>query len=156
MFHVIDHSYGQLLHELPCERTIVTCHDLDTFQCLIAPERERRSGLFRAMMRRTLSGFRKAARITCDTEATRQQLLATGWVPAEKLRVVHNGIDPSCSPHANPAADRAMDEWLGPRNGAVDLLHVGSTIPRKRIDVLLRFLMRLRLGGQFARPFLDA
>src|SRR2546426_1187395 len=60
LFHIIDHSYGQLLHELPPERTIVTCHDLDTFQCLLNPEQDRRSVFFRKMMGRTLSGFCQA------------------------------------------------------------------------------------------------
>src|SRR5262245_33113191 len=34
VFHVADHSYAQLVHVLPAERTIVTCHDIDTFRCL--------------------------------------------------------------------------------------------------------------------------
>src|SRR5262252_2346151 len=52
LFHIIDHSYGQLLHELPPERTIITCHDLDTFQCLVNPEQEHRSIFFKQMMKR--------------------------------------------------------------------------------------------------------
>ena len=31
LFHVVDHSYSQLVHELPPERTVVTCHDVDIF-----------------------------------------------------------------------------------------------------------------------------
>ena len=31
LFHIIDHSYAHLVHALPRERTIVTCHDIDTF-----------------------------------------------------------------------------------------------------------------------------
>src|SRR5262249_46580552 len=34
-FHLCDHSYAQLLHELPPDRTGVFCHDLDTFRCLL-------------------------------------------------------------------------------------------------------------------------
>jgi hypothetical protein len=30
LFHVVDHSYAQLVHQLPAARTLVTCHDLDT------------------------------------------------------------------------------------------------------------------------------
>ena len=37
-----------------------------------------------------------------------------------------------------PAADVEAGRLLGPRSGFTDILHVGSTIPRKRIDVLLR------------------
>src|ERR1041385_3741996 len=32
IFHIIDHSYAQLVLELPAERTVVTCHDIDTFR----------------------------------------------------------------------------------------------------------------------------
>ena len=34
VFHVVDHSYAQLVLELPARRTLVTCHDIDTFRCL--------------------------------------------------------------------------------------------------------------------------
>src|SRR4051794_12536001 len=39
LFHLVDHSYAQLVHVVPPERTIVTCHDLDTFRCLLEPAR---------------------------------------------------------------------------------------------------------------------
>ena len=39
VFHVCDHSYAQLVHALPAERTGVYCHDLDTFRCLLGPAR---------------------------------------------------------------------------------------------------------------------
>src|SRR5437016_11815812 len=29
LFHIVDHSYAHLVHELPAQRTVVTCHDLD-------------------------------------------------------------------------------------------------------------------------------
>ena len=34
LFHVADHTYGQLVHALPAGRTGVYCHDLDAFRCL--------------------------------------------------------------------------------------------------------------------------
>src|SRR5436305_4628429 len=145
LFHVIDHSYGQLVHELPSERTVITCHDLDTFQCLLDPEREPRSVFFRKMMNRSLSGFRRAARVTCDSVATRAQLLNHDLVPAERAVVVPNGVHPSCSPDPHPAADAQVAKMLGAEaNGQIDLLHVGSTIPRKRIDVLLKVFSGVR------------
>src|SRR5213593_881758 len=61
IFHVVDHSYAQLVLELPPGQTLVTCHDLDTFRCLLEPDSEPRSVLFQAMVRRTLRGLRKAA-----------------------------------------------------------------------------------------------
>ena len=71
VFHIVDHSYSQLVHVLPPERTVVTCHDLDTFRSVLEPESEPRSWPFRMMTRRILRGFQKAARVACDSEAHR-------------------------------------------------------------------------------------
>lgn len=160
LFHIVDHSYGQLLHELPPERTIVTCHDLDTFQCLLDPVNDPRSLPFRKMMARTLSGFRKAERVTCDSQATRNELLRHKLVEPDRAVVVPNGIHPSCSLEANPTADREAAKLLGaPTADAIDMLHVGSTIRRKRIDLLLEIFAAvrkalpqsrlIRVGGEF-------
>ena len=152
LFHVVDHSYGQLLHELPAERTVITCHDLDTFQCLLNPEQEPRSFLFRKMMQRTLSGFRSAARVTCDSVATRDELLSHQLVEPARAVVIPNGVHPSCSPEADPVADSEAERLLGPAAaGKPELLHVGSTIPRKRIDVLLRVFAAVRKEVPSAR-----
>jgi glycosyltransferase involved in cell wall biosynthesis len=150
LFHLVDHSYSQLLHELPPQRTVVTCHDLDTFQSVIDPVAEPRSIFFRKMMERTLSGFRRAARVTCDSEATRDQLLAHNLVAPERAMVVSNGVHPSYSPHPNDQTDEAASKLIGPASPeSIDVLHVGSTIPRKRIDVLLQTLASLKTKDAF-------
>jgi glycosyltransferase involved in cell wall biosynthesis len=138
VFHLVDHSYSHLLHHLPPGRTVVTCHDLDTFRCLLEPSRDPRSALFRAMARRILEGFRLAARVVCVSATTRDELLAHGLLPEHRLHVVHNGVHPSCSPVPSAEGDRALERRIGaPEPGRAELLHVGSTIQRKRIDVLL-------------------
>ena len=160
LFHVIDHSYAQLVHALPAERTVVTCNDLDAFQCLFQPDACRRSFLFRAITRRILAGLKKAAYITCISEATRQGLLAQGVGDPDRIETVHLGVDSIFSAEPDPAADAEATRLIGPlAPAAVDLLHVGSTIPRKRIDVLLNVFASLRrrypqarllrVGGRF-------
>lgn len=150
LFHVVDHSYGQLVHSLPAERTVVTCHDLDTFRCLLSPETEPRSKLFRVMTKRVLDGFRKAARVTCDSVATRDELLAYELLPPERVTVVHNGVSPVYSPKADAAGDAEAERLLGePSDSRVNVLHVGSTVRRKRVDVLLRVFADVR--GKFPR-----
>src|SRR5712671_5615433 len=74
LFHVMDHSYAQLVHELPPSRTVVTCHDLDAFRCVLDPPQERRPLAIRAMANRTLKGLQKAAWVTCDSASTRDAL----------------------------------------------------------------------------------
>src|SRR6185437_3632413 len=105
LFHVIDHSYAQVVHTLPPERTIVTCHDLDTFQCLLNPAKEPRSLPFKQMVRRTLTGFRKAARVMCDSEATRDQLVTSCLVDADRTVTIPNGVHETCSPNPDASAD---------------------------------------------------
>jgi glycosyltransferase involved in cell wall biosynthesis len=144
LFHIVDHSYAQLVHRLPAARTIVTCHDLDTFRSVLDPAAEPRSPFFRAMTRHILSGLQKAGHVACDSHATRDALVARAGIAFERTTVVHNGPHPSCSPQAEPAVDVEAARLLGPRAQLVDLLHVGSTIPRKRIDVLLRVFASLR------------
>jgi len=144
IFHIVDHSYAQLVHRLPPERTIVTCHDLDTFRSVLEPEKEPRSAPFRAMTRHILAGLRKAGHVACDSHATRDALVARAGVDAERTSVVPNGPHPSCTPNAEASADLDAARLLGPRPGHIDVLHVGSTISRKRIDVLLRVFHALR------------
>jgi glycosyltransferase involved in cell wall biosynthesis len=160
LFHVTDHSYAQLVHALPAARTVVTCHDLDTFRCLLAPEREPRPLWFRLMASRILRGFRKAAVVACDSDATRAAVLDAELLPAGRLRTVHLGTHPECTPESDPVADARAVAWLGPRRDeAPELLHVGSNIPRKRVDVLLATFARakkaipgarlVKIGGPF-------
>src|SRR5213593_2380493 len=143
LFHVVDHSYSQLVHHLPADRTVVTCHDLDTFRSVLEPVREKRSCAFRAMTKHILSGLQKAARITCPSAAMRDEILAHGLVNRERISVISNGVHPSCSPKPDTSADDEARRLLGSWRPH-DLLHVGTTVPRKRIDVLLETLAQVR------------
>ncbi|HEX6189336.1 MAG TPA: glycosyltransferase family 1 protein [Pyrinomonadaceae bacterium] len=159
LFHVVDHSYAQLVHGLPHARSIVSCHDLDTFRCLIEPEIEPRPLLFRKMMERVLSGLQKATRVTCDSTAIRDELLAHKLVEPDRIRVIPLGVHPTCSPDTEATADAEAAEIVDANSNTIDLLHVGSTIRRKRIDVLLKVFANvrrefpntrlLRVGGAF-------
>ena len=162
VFHIVDHSYSQLAHHLPPGRTVVTCHDVDTFRPVLQPGQHGRGALFRAMTRRILSGLKRAAHVACDSEATAGDLARYGVLPASRLSVVPLGTHPSCSPNADPESDREAASLLGPPNsGLTNILHVGSTIPRKRIDTLLHVfaqarvsapsLRLVRVGGPFTR-----
>jgi glycosyltransferase involved in cell wall biosynthesis len=145
VFHIVDHSYAHLVHELAGARTVVTCHDLDAFRCLLASGAERRSLPFRMMARRTLAGMRKAARVCCDSLATRDALVSNALVSPKRLVVIPNGVHPACSPRPDEAADAAASRLLGlGDSAAIEILHVGSTIPRKRIDLLLRIVAAAR------------
>lgn len=144
VFHVIDHSYAHLVTTLPPGRTVVTCHDLDAFQGVL-PGSRGGSLLERALGRRLLDGLVAAARIVCVSQARRDELVSYDVVPATRITVVPNGVHPTCSHRPDAWADREAADVLGPPDpNRAELLHVGSTIPRKRIDVLLQVVAALR------------
>jgi glycosyltransferase involved in cell wall biosynthesis len=150
VFHLIDHSYAHLVLDLPADRTIVTCHDLDTLRSVLEPEAEPRSAAFRWMTRRILTGLRRARHIACDTEATRDALVSRAGIAEARTSVVHNGPHSTCTPEPDVAADVDAMRLLG-RPGREDVLHVGSTIPRKRLDTLLRVFAGVRRARPAAR-----
>lgn len=134
VFHVVDHSYAHLVNELPAGRVVVTCHDTDAFRSVI--DGDRTSRLPRRLVRRIADGMRNAAVVACVSERTRRDLVAAGLVPVERTEVIPNGVHESCSDERDPAGDAEADSLLGPR-AAAEVLHVGSTVPRKRLDVVL-------------------
>jgi len=132
LFHVADHSYAHLVHHLPAARTGVYCHDLDAFRCLLQPALEPRPRWFRAIARRALSGLQRAALVFHSTWSVREQIKSFGIVEPDRLVLAPLGVSPEFGPDPEPG-----ETLPGGLKGASYLLHVGSCIPRKRIDVLL-------------------
>jgi glycosyltransferase involved in cell wall biosynthesis len=155
LFHVVDHSYAHLALALPARRTIVTCHDTDTFRGFITPGAID-TGLPAFLVRRLAAGLRRAAIVACPSRATADDLLAAGLASPAQIVVVPNGADPA-PVDGNP--EREAAQLLASPATTIDILHVGSTIPRKRLDLLLdafalisagRPEVRLvRVGGPF-------
>jgi glycosyltransferase involved in cell wall biosynthesis len=103
------------------------------------------------MTRRILAGFRTAARIVCDSEATRAAVVGHGLVPEDRLRVAPLGLHPAFLQDGDGAAARTIERRLGAKQRRAEILHVGSTIPRKRVDVLLEVFHGVRKGMPGAR-----
>ncbi len=164
-FHVVDHSYAHVTHSFPADRTVVTCHDIDAFLPLVSPGQSR-SRLPISLVKQVLAGLNKAAVVVCPSEGTRAELLQHGLLSGKPVRIVPNGVHSVFSPDNDAVADARVAEWIGPEdNGFVDLLHVGTCIPRKRIDRLLNIVsaayrldprVRLLKAGSALTPELDA
>ena len=151
VYHVVDHSYAQLVHALPEGRTIVSCHDIDTFRSLAQPKEDPRNPLFNAMTRRILSGLRRAALIVCGSVAAHDDLVQFRLADPSRLRIVPNGIDPALLEPPPEAARVRAAALLPPERGVFDVLHVGSDIPRKRLDRLVDIVVTLRKRGHWIR-----
>ncbi len=159
LFHVCDHSYANLVHRLPAHRTGVFCHDLDTFRSVLEPLEEPRPRWFREMARHILSGMQKAAVVFYTTDTVRAQIERHGLIDPERLVQARYGVSPEFN--VGPTADGpGVNELLQRIAGAPFVLHVGSCIPRKRVDVLLAVfaavhrlrpeLRLLQIGGQWS------
>jgi glycosyltransferase involved in cell wall biosynthesis len=143
-FHVCDHSYAAVVHSLPAERTGVYCHDIDAFRSLVTPEADPRPAWYQAMSRRILTGLQKAAIVFYSTQDVRRQILEYGLIAPERLVQAPLGISPEFTIQAPlPDLDYFQTCWHQ-RIKPPYLLHVGSCIPRKRVDVLLDVFAQLR------------
>jgi len=162
--HVCDHAYANVVHVLPRGRTGVFCHDLDTFRSLLHPTLEPRPRWFRAMARHILNGLQKADVVFHTTATVRAQIVRHGLVDERRLVQAPYGVSKEFT------HERLQDEplrlTLPPSfGGAPFLLHVGSCIPRKRIDVALKVfesartrhpeLRFVQVGGEWS-PAQDA
>jgi glycosyltransferase involved in cell wall biosynthesis len=161
LFHIVDHSYAHLVTVLPADRSIVTCHDVDAFAGVL-PGTEGQSVVGRLLGERLLAGLVTAGKIVCGSHATRNALVASRVIDPSRVAVVPFGLHPSCTPRPDPRAEHIADQYLGPPDlTCPEILHVGSTVPRKRIDVLLNVfaavrkqypaLRLIRVGGPFTR-----
>jgi glycosyltransferase involved in cell wall biosynthesis len=148
VFHIVDHSYAHLIRALPAERTIVTCNDTDAFEAARTGAASRFDPS-RLLAAHVLDGISRASHVACISEATRQDLISTGRVDPFRTSVVYLGAHPTCTPAPDSAADAEIDRRLGPR--VFEVLHVSSTIPRKRIDVLLEMFSAFRRTQPDAR-----
>lgn len=156
LYHICDHSYSHLARVLPAQRTGVACHDLDAFRPLWdAPSPAR--ALQRQIARHLLSGLQKAAVVFCDSRAVVEEIKERGLLDSDRLVYAPHGVSDEFSPHSS-GGDR-LPSALAPLGQAPYLLHVGSCIPRKRIDVLLEVfsgarrrrsdLHLVQVGGKF-------
>src|SRR5262245_27412871 len=150
VYHVVDHTYASVVHGLPPERTVVTCHDVDAFRSVLEPHAERRSAPYRWMSRRILEGLRRAAHVMCDSDSTRDALVGLAAFPPDRLSVIRNGADATGWSDSGAASDLEAGRLLGPPRRH-DLLHVGSTIARKRIDLLIDVFAAVRAAKPDAR-----
>ncbi len=143
LFHIADHSYAHLVHNLPAVNTGVYCNDLDAFQSILEPDKYPRSWLYRQMSRHILTGMQKASIVFCPTEEICRQIAYYQLVDPSKIIIAPPGVSIEYQLAPVPI-DRTMRDLQQRLNGNPFILHVGSCIPRKRIDILLATFAKLR------------
>ncbi len=143
LFHVTDHSYAHLVRSLPAANTGIYCNDLDAFQSILEPAKYPRSWAYRKLAQHILTGMQRAAIVFCPTEEIRRQIEYYQLIDPSKIIVAPPGVSVEYQLETLPIdpTTLALQERL---QGKPFILHVGSCIPRKRIDVLLNTFAKLR------------
>ena len=139
LFHIIDHSYAHLVTKLTPGRSS-SCATT-----AMRPGSHAGSPGDRWWVERwesLLGGLRAARKIVCGSVSTRDELVSYNVVPAERVRSCRTvSIQPAAYDRMRAPIKRAAT-LIGPLDHRrAELLHVGSTITRKRIDVLLEVLL---------------
>jgi glycosyltransferase involved in cell wall biosynthesis len=126
---------------------VVTVHDA-------APERfpEAFPARGRRFHRQGLAAAaRRADQVLTVSAAAAEEIATFSTIPPDRIRVVHNGIDP---PALSPERRRAILEGWGLADRPY-VLWVGSLEPRKGVDTLVAAMARLRsrrAAGPAAHP----
>lgn len=142
-FHIADHSYAHLVHSLPAHKTGVFCHDLDAFKPILAPEQYRGTQSYRVIAKQILSGMQRAAIVFYTTQTVRHQIEKHQLIDPDRLVAAPLGVSPEYK--IDPIPDDPISIDLEKQlQGKPFILHVGSCVPRKRIDLLLDIFAQLR------------
>jgi glycosyltransferase involved in cell wall biosynthesis len=126
IFHATDHLLPHLSHA----RSVFTLHDLTA---LIFPTTH--TQLNRRFLQLMLPHFlHDATLVVADSASTQRDAQRLYHLPAERIRVVHLGVDPHFQPVAPPIQDEVRERYRLPDRF---ILSVGTIEPRKNLIVLL-------------------
>src|SRR6266853_5255555 len=156
--HVLDHSYAHMIEAAGRRPVVVTVHDLMPVVVLRSPTGGGgwREGVRNRFLRQALKALRQADAYIVGTEWLRRELAT--WLGTDKnIFVVPFGVDRAFYGESNVARERARSDWRIPTDAFV-VLHVGSTVDRKNVPLVIQTLVRLRqqtdayllqVGGRF-------
>lgn len=141
--HVLDHAYAHMLTSARRRPVVVTVHDLMPVIVLRSPTGGIAESLRNRLLRRTLKALRQADSYLVGTEWLKREL-ATWLGDDRKIRVVPFGVDRAFFREAPGARERGRRDWSIPEDAFV-VLHVGSTVDRKNVPLVIQTVARLRM-----------
>ncbi len=141
--HICDHSNAIYASNVKNVPTVVTCHDLIAVRQALGEELHCPvSFTGRLLQRWILRSLRSADAVVCVSTATRddaEQLVARRGA-APKIETIHNGLNYPYHPLSQSDAMARLKQISGLELPFV--LHVGSNLPRKNRDGILRIFAR--------------
>jgi glycosyltransferase involved in cell wall biosynthesis len=141
--HILDHAYAHMLTTARRRPVIVTVHDLMPVIVLRSPRGGLPDSLRNRLLRRTLKALRQADLFLVGTEWLKREL-ATWLGDDRKIRVVPFGVDRAFFREAPGGRERGRHDWRIPQDAFV-VLHVGSTVDRKNVPLVIQTVARLRM-----------
>src|SRR6266581_2538391 len=159
LVHVLDHSYAHMIEPAGRRPVVVTVHDLMPVVVLRSPTGVGgwREGVRNRFLRQALKALRQADSYVVGTEWLKRELAT--WLGDERnIHVVPFGVDRAFFGESAVARERGRREWRIPEDAFV-VLHVGSTVDRKNVPLVIQTVARLRqqtdtyllqVGGRFS------
>lgn len=149
LFHVIDHSDGHLVYELPKtgKPVVVTCHDLINFlQPDNIRDQARLAWVSTAIWKYAVQGIGHADQIITVSQYTADNVVQLLQADPNKITAIPNGLDPAFKPLSTQER-QALRQRHQISQESFCLLHVGSNHPRKNVETVLNVLLQLREKG---------
>ncbi len=145
LVHILDHSYAHMLASAGRRPVVVTVHDLLPVIALRSPADGWRGALRARLLQQTLRSLRRAQGYIVPTEWLRAELAS--WLGDERrIHVVPFGVDRAFFSESPGARTKGRTEWRIPEDAFV-VLHVGSTVERKNVPLVIETVARLRARG---------
>jgi glycosyltransferase involved in cell wall biosynthesis len=149
IFHIIDHSDAHIVQWLRGTKqpVVVTCHDLINF--LYPDNIQDQAKLPLVSMtawKYAIKGLKQSDRIVCVSNHTAKDAMQLLHTPAERLKVVHNGVEPDFYPLPTEEIS-AFRQQQGLTPDTICLLNVGSNHPRKNVTIILQVVETLNSQG---------
>jgi glycosyltransferase involved in cell wall biosynthesis len=143
LVHILDHAYAHMLASARRRPVVVTVHDLMPVIVLRSPRGGIAESFRNRLLRRTLKALRLADAFLVGTEWLKREL-ATWLGDDRKIRVVPFGVDRAFFREAPAGRERGRRDWRIPEDAFV-VLHVGSTVDRKNVPLVIQTVARLRM-----------
>lgn len=141
--HILDHAYAHMLTMARRRPVITTVHDLMPVIVLRSPRGGVLESVRNRLLRRTLKALRQANVFIVGTEWLKREL-ATWLGDDRRIRVVPFGVDRAFFREAPGGRERGRRDWRIPEDAFV-VLHVGSTVDRKNVPLVIQTVARLRM-----------
>jgi len=142
LVHILDHAYAHLRLSVKRRPAVVTVHDLMPVIHLRSPHAGWAGRLEHRALLRTLKALRRSDRFIVGSDWLKGELAT--WLGDDRaIRVVPFGVDRSFFVESPGGRERARERWRIPEEAFV-VLHVGSTVDRKNVPLVLETVGRLR------------